>query len=511
IGFAACTDGNDEYNPEVPTTYYEADETYTGSGIAAKWDFTNLSSDAAVTDTVWGLTNSEAEFPETGFGANGGLKQADGTESAGAVLVPIGAWKKNQGNGSTIADKDGVAQSKNSNSSSLDKFDEAAGFTLTLSQPANIVVKGRGAGAAAPTRFIIIADASGKKLAYKANLRNSKAEEFVVKGAPAGEYKIYVNGSCVYYIDLSKSSAGLKEPAQITELKLYDKAGTAEASAEIDSFEVYESVTFTAMNVVSEGETEDMTADAVWTSSDENIAEVKGGVVTGTGEGTAIIRARIGRFYDERTVTVTKSTKTIITFISGDKLPTTDVLLLTKGNDTKTVDDFLKAEELKPLLQNTVSGGFATATGATLAFNSAFAFLTGDNAKAGFLKKGDIGDGDGSFGLYWRSANYASAPGSSSPLEEATFTFKVMPTGTSAKLSRLTALTSSNKGSSNHKLKVTVGDKEFTSGFNKPAAITDIDLDELEITTETEIKVSVEVMTNGTRTGLQDLKLYVTE
>ncbi|MDE6736340.1 MAG: hypothetical protein K2J50_02420 [Treponemataceae bacterium] len=344
----------------MPTTYYEADKDYAGSGIAAKWDFTGLTAKDGAVDAVFGLTDSEAEFPATAYGENGGLKQANGTESDGATLVPFGAWKKNRANGNP--DSDGVAQSKNSNSSSLDKFDESAGFTLTLSQPANIVVKGRGAGAAAPTRFIIIADASGKKLAYKANLRNSKAEEFVVKGAAAGEYKIYVNGSCVYYIDLSKSSADFKEPAQITELKLYNKAGTAEAPAEIDSFEVYESVTFTAKNVVSEDNKEEMTADAEWTSSDENVATVKGGVVTGTGEGTAIIRARIGRFYDERTVTVTKSTKTRATFFAAENLPTAEKEL---GLDW-TADDV--KETADKLLKAVVAGNFVTVSDATIKF-----------------------------------------------------------------------------------------------------------------------------------------------
>lgn len=489
IGLAACTDGNDAYNEEVPTTYGEVDATYAGAGITAKWDF---SQDA------WGLTSDEAPFPTAGIDeATKGIKLADGSVPADAVLVPSGAWKKNTN----------VLQSKNSNTQSLEKYDDAGGILkLTLKQPANIVVKGKGAGPAQASRFIIIADKAGAKLAYKASLSSGKDVDFIVKGATAGEYTIYVNGASIYSIDLSAASDALKKPAEITELKLFN--GSSEAPAEIPSFEVYESVTFAAMKVISEDNSDDITVDATWTSSNENVATVKDGIVTGTGVGTAVIRARVGRFYDERTVTVTESTKTIITFISGDKLPTTDVLLLTKGNDTKTVDDFLKAEELKPLLQNTVLGGFATATGATLAFDSKFAFLTGDNAKAGFLKKGDIGAGDGSFGLYWRSANYVSVPSS---LEEATFTFKVTPTGTSAKLSKLTALTSSNKGSGSHKLKVTVGDKEFTSGFNRPAAITDIDLEELEITAETEIKVSVEVMTNGTRTGLQDLKLYVTE
>lgn len=500
FGLAACTDGNDGYKPEVPTTYYEADKDYAGSGIAAKWDFNALANNADANDNVWQLTNSEGAFPSAGIDEEtGGIKLSDGNVPADAVLVPSGGWKKNTG----------VLQSKNSNSSSLGKYDEAGGILkLTLEKQANIVIKAKGAGSAAPTRFIIIADKAGKMLAYKDNLSSGKDVYFTVKGAAAGEYTIYVNGSSICSIDLSVSSSNLTKPAQITELKLYQ--GEAEAPAEIPEFEVYETVKFTACDVTETGK-EDMTLDAIWTSSNENVATVKDGIVTGTGVGTALIRARIGRFYDQRTVTVTESTKTIITFISGDKLPTTDVILVRPG-DVKSVDEFLAAEELKPLLEKTVAGSFATATNATLSFNSGFAFLNDNkNEKAGFLKKGDIGDTDGTFGLYWRSATYNPKASKDKKYEEATFVFKVTPTGTSAKLSKLTALTSSNKGSGTHKLKVVVDSEEFINGFNKPAAITEIDLGDREITAETEIKVIVEVWDDKTRTGIQDLKLYIAE
>ena len=298
IGFAACTEGNDEYNPEEPTTYCEAGKDYVGSGIAAKWDFTGLTDSAGAADAVWGLGNTETAFPPTGIDeTTKGIKLADGNVPADAVLVPSGAWKKNKE----------VLQSK-ANSASLEKYNEAGGILkLTLKKQANIVVKGKGAGSAESRRFIIITDASGKKLAFKASLRNSKDEEFVVKGAPAGEYTIYINGASIYSIDLSANSTTLKKPVQITELKLYQ--GDAEASS-APSFAVYDTVKFAIHNVVGAEKGSDLAADALWNSSNENVATVEKGVVTGTGEGTAIIRARIGRFYDERTVTVTKNTKT---------------------------------------------------------------------------------------------------------------------------------------------------------------------------------------------------------
>lgn len=194
-------------------------------------------------------------------------------------------------------------------------------------------------------------------------------------------------------------------------------------------------------------------------------------------------------------------------------MPLENKVIVDKDN-TKNVAEFLAADELKPLLEPVIFGvdsPFAEAGSATLTFNLAFNFLEGKDARAGFLKKGKYDDGDGTFGLYWRSASYTPKAAADNVIEEACFTFKVKPKGNTAKLSKLTALTHSNKGSQKHKLKVIIGDNVFEEGFNKPAANTEIDLKNYLITGETEIKVFIEVMDDKTRTAIQDLRLFIAE
>ena len=505
LGLAACTDGNGDFVPEIPTNYGEVDANYSGSGVEATWDFTGLSNDSTPNDNEWGLANTEAPFPEKGLDENGSIK-VDGTSAKGATLVPFGSWRAgNQGlqgkkNTITISDVSSSAQ-KN-----------APGFKLTLKEQANIVIVARGAGAAEAARFLVIFDKNNNKLAYKDKLASGASNDvtFTVKGATpeSGPYTIVANGAGIQSIDLSSASTNLEKPSEITNLMI-DKL-----QDDIESFEAYETLQLNILGDDGKTKDEKMTKDAVWTSSNEKVATVKEGLVTGVGAGTAVIRARIGRFYTKRTVTVTPSTKTLITFIDGDKLPAVDVVYVNKDATTgKTVTGFLALPEMEPLLKPTVKGVFATAGNATLEFDKGFGFLSDGNARAGIYKKGDTTSGDASYGVYWRSASYSPAASSSNPINEATFTFKVSPAvgRTSVKLAKLTALTRSNKGANNHKLRVNIGEDVFEQGIANTTATTEISLNDYEITEETEVKVTVVVQTNDTRTALQDLTLVVAE
>ncbi len=485
-----------EWADETPTTYAELDGT-NSSDVTAVWDFSTLSATSAGQwDGVISTSDSKIE---------------EGTEikpsSGSKATLYAGTFK-----GKTNA---GVLQ-VSKGSASLSDLSNAYSLVLNLEADSDVVIKAKGAGPAEAARLIAIyaadfdedkktATATGNPLVYKDNLASTKDVLFQLKDAPAGAYMIYINGSSIAKID---TTATTLKPAQIKALKI------TTAQSDIASFEAYETLT---LDVVDSGAASSSLAkDAVWTTSNESVATVKEGVVTGVAAGTAVIRARIGRFYDERTVTVTKSTKTIITLVSGDSLPKSAKWIVSSSADnvdtTTTVEDFLSADELTPLLKPSVIGGFAEAVGdATLTFNDNFDILRTKDGKAGYLPKGETGSTDGNFGLYWRAASYTPAASDTNKIDEATFSFKVKPTGSSAKLSKLTALTGTNKGSSTHLLKVTVGSVEKTGGFNKPAAITEIDLGDITITGETEVKVTVVAATDKTRTGLQDIKLFIVE
>lgn len=490
IGLAACTDGNDEYNPEVQTTYYEADETYRGSGIAAKWDF---SQDA------WGLTNAEASFPAAGIDeATNGIKLADGSVPADAVLVPSGSWKKNTN----------VLQSK-ANTASLEKYEDAGGILkLTLKNQANIVVKGKGAGSAEPKRFIIIADKAGAKLAYKESLSSGKDVDFIVKGATAGEYTIYLNGASIYSIDLSAASDSLKKPAEITELKLFNKDGSAEAPVEISAFEEYETVEFAAYDVAGENSKENITADAVWTSSNEKVATVKGGIVTGTGVGTAVIRARVGRFYDERTVTVTKSTKTRATFFATANLPAEEKEL---GLDWTAVDVKAVADKL---LKAVVGGNYVTVSNATIKFfdekvswsPKPTACVANPAGPFGKTPKEDDPDWSRTFGIKLKADKYDNS-NFAQDFKFCEIKFTVTPTSSPVVIN----LGIAAFGGKNVNITPTIGgDSKTFVKVGKMTAITSLLAEGVTVSEETAITIAFSVADsgkNGVGFGFQDLVL----
>lgn len=312
-----------EWAPEIPTTYAELDGT-NSSDVTAVWDFSTLSTTSAG-QWVDVISTSESTIEK-------------GTEikpSSGSKAALYAGTFKGKTNDKVLQSAKGTA--------SLSSLSNAYSLVLNLEADSDVVIKAKGAGAAEAARLIAIyaadidedentATATGDALVYKDNLASTKDVSFQLKDAPAGAYMIYINGSSIYSID---TTATTSKPAQITALKI------TTAQSDIASFEAYETLTLDVVD--SADASSSLAKDAVWTTSDKSVATVKEGVVTGVAAGTAVIRARIGRFYDERTVTVTKSTKTRATLFAEDNFPAelTELGLDWTAESVKTVADKL--------------------------------------------------------------------------------------------------------------------------------------------------------------------------
>lgn len=469
-----------EWAPEIPTTYAELDGT-NSSDVTAVWDFSTLSTTSAGQwDGV--ISTSESTIEE-------------GTEikpSSGSKAALYAGTFKGKTNEKVLQSAKGTA--------SLSDLGNAYSLVLNLEADSDVVIKAKGAGTAEAARLIAIyaadfdedektATATGAALVYKDNLASTKDVLFQLKDAPAGAYMIYINGSSIYSID---TTATTSKPAQITALKI------TTAQSDIASFEVYETLT---LDVVDSADASySLAKDAVWTTSDKSVATVKEGVVTGVAAGTAVIRARIGRFYDERTVTVTKSTKTRITLISADSLPTAKT----------TITDW-SADAAKKLLTPKVVGGFATAKdAATIEFaDSTTLPLTSDGVYA--MPKHDSDDAATKWGLSWKD-NLSADP--SDALTEATITLKIKPVGTK-KITGISIASANGKGAGSLSVKATVGsssvEAKSSTGKNYEVATADFDTP-VEISGETTVKF--EVINNkkkGMSVSLQDIALILAE
>lgn len=492
FGAMGCDTGAGEddplkgYNPEIPTTYYSYTTTGNDTTVDAVWDFE--------TDLVVDLNGSDVVIANTA-----GLLDDDGnvkpTSGSGATLTPNDSIKGHSKDGFYDETKTVAFAVAADNSSSLSNYTKFK-FTLALEKQSNIYIDACGGGSATAARYIAIVDANDAPIVYKDNLASKKPVLFQVQGAPAGTYTVYVAGSCIRTIKVQDGE--VTKPAEIGKLVLYQD--DEKAPDTIDSFEAYETVKFTAVNIISDTENEDITADVTWTSSNESVATVKDGVVTGVAAGTAIIRARSGRFSDQRTVKVDASTKTMVTLISADSLPTAK---------TKITD--WTADAAKALLTPTVVGGFATASeAATIEFvDSAALPLTDDGIYA--MPKHASEDAATKWGLSWKD-NLSAAPTDS--LTEATITLKVTPVGTK-KIIGISIASANGKGAGSVSVKATVGsssvEAKSVSGKNYEVASADFGTP-VEISEET--TVTFEVINNkkyGMSVSLQDITLILSE
>ena len=509
-----CDTGDDSYLPEIPTTYKVADNSFGGNAnVTAVWDFSGISRTATDTTTngVWGIPYDSVGTTAVTLDSNGGFKQADGSTAVGATLVPK--------EGSTWIANEKVLQASNKTASIKDLSGVNGILTLTLNEQANIVIKGKGAGAATAARLIAIADADGKLLAYKDNLGPSSDVLFVVKGAPAGAYTIYNNGSAFYYIDCSKNSTAeeLKQPAQISKLVLLN--GSDVAAATLDPIEA--SIDTLTLKAADERDlSTDLTSDAVWTSSDESVATVKAGVVTGVAAGTAVIRARIGRFYDERRVTVTPCTKALVTILAADKLPTSDVYAHTKAETDATpvalTDEektaFAANESVKKALKPVLLGSWiSTASDATLTMED---FGYDKEMPLGIRPKAtDATTAGGKYGLTWKDGKNGVCSTDTKKLESAwkiaTITYTVTP-AKALKLVSASAELANGKSANATILKLVVGSNdavEMKTSSGSREKSTYSCATNISVSAETTVKIEVWTCRNGNSFSLQDVQL----
>lgn len=505
-----CDTGDDSYLPEVPTTYKAMDDAFTGNpNVTAKWSFESLNRDGG-TDPVWGipLANEEKTYTDKT------MVQADKATPVGASLLLNGAWVANAK----------VFQASKKTSTLTGLATAGGSMTLTLKEQANIVVKAKGAGAAEQARYIAITDAADKLLAYKEGLGSDKDVLFVVKGAAAGTYKIYNNGSAIYYVDCSMSNNNeeLRKPAEITLLQIW--YGSEEAvESELPAIEAnVDSLQFSAKNVVN-GTSEDLTGDAIWTSSNESVAKVSKGKVTGIAAGKATIRARIGRFYAQKTVTVTPCTKALVTVLAKANLPAAAVQAHTKVDGDATPVPLTDAEKTAFFANAAVKKAFTPvvvneswitkATEATLELEQ-FGFDA--EMPLGIQPKDETGSAaGGKFGLAWKDGKdgVCSTDKGKGAIAEgwklATIKFKVT-TSKKLKLVKASGYLANGKNANDTILKLHVGnsvaDLKTDSGAKtiseysaKPDLIVEAG--------EREIEVDVYTCRNGNSFALQEVQL----
>ncbi len=454
-----------EWAPEIPTTYAELDGT-NSSDVTAVWDFSTLSATSAGQwDGV--ISTSESTIEE-------------GTEikpSSGSKAALYAGTFKGKTNAKVLQSSKGTA--------SLSSLSNAYSLVLNLEADSDVVIKAKGAGAAEAARLIAIyaadfdedektATATGDALVYKDNLASTKDVSFQLKDAPAGAYMIYINGSSIYSID---TTATTSKPAQITALKI-----TTEQS-DIASFEAYETLTLDVVD--SADASSSLAKDAVWTTSDKSVATVKEGVVTGVAAGTAVIRARIGRFYDERTVTVTKSTKTRVTFFQNANRPAADVDIGTDWSSDET-----KKAAVSKATTPTTQGKFVTVSDEAFAFSDTAKDMDWNDKEPPILKKANAENSYKGGIICWK--NEQSTAWTTDTLF-ATLTFKAKPTGSKATLQSLDFATpSANSNASHYAVSVTVGSEESektTCGKGTVSVTVG-----KEISAETEVKVNLYVI-----------------
>ena len=336
FNFAACDSGNDEYIPETPTTYREFNAT--GNGVCtAHWTF--ATDKASIGASEVSLEGKEIPADEgTGaklVGANGlGIKY--GVDSAGNAGLQAGrktvVLEENPGDGPALK--------------------------LTTTVQTNLTFKVAGAGAADPSRIFLITDEAGENLVWKSNLASVTSIDattvFHLKGAPAGVYYIYFNGSKIWEINASATDNDVAKPLP------YSSDEEWSISSDKDTFTA---ITQAAQITLKDEDSRDVTNSAVWKiMSGEDIAKVdlsgKVSANSAASEGTVVVRGRIGRFYKDITLTINKnddllSVDTYVTTVASGNLPIAK---------TKITDFSETGADIAKVLKTNVTGNSALVT-----------------------------------------------------------------------------------------------------------------------------------------------------
>lgn len=338
FNFAACDSGNDEYIPETPTTYREFNAT--GNGVCtAHWTF--ATDKASIGASEVSLEGKEIPADEgtgaTLVGANGlGIKY--GVDSAGNAGLQAGrksvVLEENPGDGPALK--------------------------LTTTVQTNLTFKVAGAGAADPSRIFLITDEAGENLVWKSNLASVTSIDattvFHLKGAPAGVYYIYFNGSKIWEINASATDNDVAKPLPYSS----DEEWSISSDKPDNTFTA---ITQNAQITLKDEDSRDVTNSAVWKiMSGEDIAKVdlsgKVSANSAASEGTVVVRGRIGRFYKDITLTINKnddllSVDTYVTTVASGNLPKAK---------TKITDFSETGADIAKVLKTNVTGNSALVT-----------------------------------------------------------------------------------------------------------------------------------------------------
>lgn len=520
FNFAACDSGNDEYIPETPTTYREFNAT--GNGVCtAHWTF--ATDKASIGASEVSLEGKEIPADEgtgaTLVGANGlGIKY--GVDSAGNAGLQAGrktvVLEENPGDGPALK--------------------------LTTTAQTNLTFKVAGAGAADPSRIFLITDEAGENLVWKSNLASVTSIDattvFHLKGAPAGVYYIYFNGSKIWEINASATDNDVAKPLPYSS----DEEWSISSDKPDNTFTA---ITQNAQITLKDEDSRDVTNSAVWKiMSGEDIAKVdlsgKVSANSAASEGTVVVRGRIGRFYKDITLTINKnddllSVDTYVTTVASGNLPKVDTkikdfsedgadiakvlktnvtgkALVTAESATIEIGDTLKTLNLKADLDG-------TAGGVKYVYNSETMIYEKSDEVPEVAAQGDefwqIKDPSGANGgLHVKGLTVA-------PAETGTlfYTLKVKVTpaaGKSLKVTGVMAALNAGKGNNAMKCVVSVGDEDLgTLSATKNVVDPSPAMFETPYTLSGETEFIFKIVSNVTKSGqsvqLKDLSLLISE
>lgn len=520
FNFAACDSGNDEYIPETPTTYREFNAT--GNGVCtAHWTF--ATDKASIGASEVSLEGKEIPADEgtgaTLVGANGlGIKY--GVDSAGNAGLQAGrksvVLEENPGDGPALK--------------------------LTTTVQTNLTFKVAGAGAADPSRIFLITDEAGENLVWKSNLASVTSIDattvFHLKGAPAGVYYIYFNGSKIWEINASATDNDVAKPLPYSS----DEEWSISSDKPDNTFTA---ITQNAQITLKDEDSRDVTNSAVWKiMSGEDIAKVdlsgKVSANSAASEGTVVVRGRIGRFYKDITLTINKnddllSVDTYVTTVASGNLPKVDTkikdfsedgadiakvlktnvtgkALVTAESATIEIGDTLKTLNLKADLDG-------TAGGVKYVYNSETMIYEKSDEVPEVAAQGDefwqIKDPSGANGgLHVKGLTVA-------PAETGTlfYTLKVKVTpaaGKSLKVTGVMAALNAGKGNNAMKCVVSVGDEDLgTLSATKNVVDPSPAMFETPYTLSGETEFIFKIVSNVTKSGqsvqLKDLSLLISE
>lgn len=520
FNFAACDSGNDEYIPETPTTYREFNAT--GNGVCtAHWTF--ATDKASIGASEVSLEGKEIPADEgtgaTLVGANGlGIKY--GVDSAGNAGLQAGrktvVLEENPGDGPALK--------------------------LTTTAQTNLTFKVAGAGAADPSRIFLITNKDGENLVWKSNLASVTSIDattvFHLKGAPAGVYYIYFNGSKIWEINASATDNDVAKPLPYSS----DEEWSISSDKPDDTFTA---ITQNAQITLKDEDSRDVTNSAVWKiMSGEDIAKVdlsgKVSANSAASEGAVVVRGRIGRFYKDITLTINKnddllSVDTYVTTVASGNLPKVDTkikdfsedgadiakvlktnvtgkALVTAESATIEIGDTLKTLNLKADLDG-------TAGGVKYVYNSETMIYEKSDEEPESAAQGDefwqIKDPSGiNGGLHVKGLTVA-------PAETGTlfYTLKVKVTpaaGKSLKVTGVMAALNAGKGNNAMKCVVSVGDEDLgtlsaTKNVVDPSPAMFETAYNLTGETEFVFKVVSNSIKNGQSVQLHDLSLLIEE